>query len=111
MEFIHYKTNIVSLFFVDENIDCIKFPDNFPALFTSDVYRVGALRKTANIEYLESKWHIHPKYFMEFDKNSHHLHFPRRFTIHATDLNINNGLFKNSPKESSRNAFTSSKSA
>jgi len=52
-----------------ENIDCIKFPDNFPALFTSDVYRVGALRKIANIENLDSKWHIHPKYFMDFDEN------------------------------------------
>ena len=52
-----------------ENIDCIKFTDNFPALFTSDVYRVGALRKTADIENLDSKWHIHPKYFMESDKN------------------------------------------
>jgi len=52
-----------------QHIDCIKFPDNFPALFTSDVYRVGALRRIANIENLDSKWHIHPKYFMEFDKD------------------------------------------
>lgn len=49
--------------------DCIRFPDNFPAMFTSDVYRVGALRKMGcdGGSGIERKFHIHPKYFMSRD--------------------------------------------
>jgi len=47
------------------NIDSIRFPDNFPALFTSDIYRVGALRKMHSfINFIEAKYYIHPKYYM-----------------------------------------------
>ena len=48
-----------------KSIDCIKFPDDFPALFTSDIYKVGALRRIAATENLNLKYHIHPKYYME----------------------------------------------
>ncbi|MEI7995823.1 MAG: class I SAM-dependent methyltransferase, partial [Methylococcaceae bacterium] len=45
--------------------DCIRFPDDFPALFTSDVYRVGALRRMmCDIQEDELKFHIHPKYYL-----------------------------------------------
>lgn len=45
--------------------DCIRFPDSFPALFTSDVYRVGALRRMAEYKNkIDRKYHIHPKYYL-----------------------------------------------
>lgn len=45
--------------------DCIRFPDDFPALFTSDVYKIGALRRMADkAENIDKIYHIHPKYYM-----------------------------------------------
>ena len=44
--------------------DCVRFPDDFPSLFTSDVYRVGALRRLySNRQNVERKFLIHPKYY------------------------------------------------
>jgi hypothetical protein len=28
-----------------QNLDCVKFPDDFPVHFTGEVYRCGALRR------------------------------------------------------------------
>jgi ubiquinone/menaquinone biosynthesis C-methylase UbiE len=50
--------------------DCVRFPDNFPALFTSDVYRVGALRQMhAGDEGVDKKYYIHPKYYLSKSPN------------------------------------------
>lgn len=54
---------------VEDCLDLIKFPDDWPSLFTADVYRVGALRQMLrDLEALPptqaSPHHIHPKYFM-----------------------------------------------
>lgn len=54
----------------ETQVDCVRFPDDFPALFSGDIYRVGALRQMAFNKNLlvEPKYHIHPKYFLA--KNS-----------------------------------------
>ncbi|NTV02684.1 MAG: methyltransferase domain-containing protein [Chlorobiaceae bacterium] len=43
--------------------DVVRFPENFPALFSSDVYRLSALRRLADIN-PDLKYHVHPKYVM-----------------------------------------------
>jgi 2-polyprenyl-3-methyl-5-hydroxy-6-metoxy-1,4-benzoquinol methylase len=49
--------------------DCVKFPDDFPSLFTSDVYRVSALRKMQHeLDEIENIYHVHPKYYMQKTK-------------------------------------------
>jgi len=50
--------------------DCIRFPDDFPALFTSDVYRVGALRRMYSTHQdVERKYFVHPKYYLSKSPN------------------------------------------
>ena len=44
-------------------VDLIKFPDNYPAQMTFDIYRVGYLRNIADKIQDDSALHIHPKYF------------------------------------------------
>ena len=44
-------------------LDMVRFPENFPALFSSDIYKVSALRHLSTLE-LHTKYHVHPKYFM-----------------------------------------------
>lgn len=44
-----------------KNLDCVKFPDDFPAQLTTDIYRVGALRKLATLP-LDPIFEVHPKY-------------------------------------------------
>ncbi|HKB10186.1 MAG TPA: methyltransferase domain-containing protein [Vicinamibacterales bacterium] len=48
-------------------LDCVKLPDDFPAQFTSDVYRVGALRRAEPM--LPPRrdgdiYRVHPKFFL-----------------------------------------------
>lgn len=57
------------------NLDCIKMPDDFPIQFTSDIYKIGALRKLRRLlekEDLESNnvFKVHPKFFMFMRKES-----------------------------------------
>jgi len=49
-----------------EQFDCVKFPDDFPVQFTSDIYRVGALRKLDVLlnEGSETIFRVHPKFYM-----------------------------------------------
>lgn len=48
-----------------ECCDSVRFPDDFPSLFASDVYRVHALiRMLLDIPIIDAKYHIHPKYYM-----------------------------------------------
>lgn len=50
---------------VKKQIDCLKFPDDFPVQLTFDVYRIGALRKVkAMLRKDENAYKIHPKYYM-----------------------------------------------
>lgn len=49
----------------ESDADSIRFPDNFPSLFTSDIYRVGSLRDIyAELLEDDGKYQIHPKYYM-----------------------------------------------
>jgi len=46
-------------------LDCVKFPDDYPINFTCDVYRIGALRKLLNLlNGTSTVYSIHPKYYM-----------------------------------------------
>lgn len=47
------------------NFDLIKFRDDWPPVFTADIYKIGALRRMS-LELLENQnsYHVHPKYYM-----------------------------------------------
>ena len=48
------------------DVDCIKFPDDFPAQLSAEVYRVGAVRDLLKMA-LEPVFHVHPKHaFQKF---------------------------------------------
>ena len=45
--------------------DCIRFPDDFPALFSCDLYSVNGLRRMqAELGGVDAIYHVHPKYYM-----------------------------------------------
>ncbi len=48
------------------NLDCVKFPDAWPVQFTSDIYRVGALREVNGMLFREEDqiYRVHPKYYL-----------------------------------------------
>src|SRR5262245_10493299 len=50
-----------------ESLDCVKFPDDFPAQFTADLYRVGALRRADAMLPPGPDgdiFRVHPKFFL-----------------------------------------------
>jgi 2-polyprenyl-3-methyl-5-hydroxy-6-metoxy-1,4-benzoquinol methylase/spore coat polysaccharide biosynthesis protein SpsF (cytidylyltransferase family) len=52
---------------VGDELDCVKLPDDFPAQFTSDVYKVGALRRAETMLPPGPEgdvFRVHPKFFM-----------------------------------------------
>jgi 2-polyprenyl-3-methyl-5-hydroxy-6-metoxy-1,4-benzoquinol methylase len=52
---------------IRDELDCVKLPDDFPAQFTSDVYKVGALRRADRILPPGPDgdvFRVHPKFFM-----------------------------------------------
>lgn len=54
---------------IEKRLDCVKLPDDFPAQISSDIYRVGALRKMRAMlqQHPDSAvYAVHPKYFMFF---------------------------------------------
>ncbi len=69
----------------DKKLDCMKFPDDFPIQFSADIYRVGALRKYADMD-IEPAYHVHPKYGMFADAEN----FKCGFTIapHYSDEHL-----------------------
>lgn len=54
-----------------KHLDCVKLPDGWPTYFTSDIYRIGALRKLNSILNAEEEqiYRIHPKYYLFHNKN------------------------------------------
>ena len=68
---LHFCVDVDSIFRMLElaksgPFDCVKFPDDFPVQFTSDIYGVGALRRLSVMLKNESDsiFRIHPKYYM-----------------------------------------------
>lgn len=54
-----------------ENLDCMKLPDDYPVQLTSDIYRLRALKKASAM--LEKSndpgpYKVHPKFFMTFNQ-------------------------------------------
>jgi 2-polyprenyl-3-methyl-5-hydroxy-6-metoxy-1,4-benzoquinol methylase len=46
-------------------LDSVRFPDDFPAIFTADIYSVKSLRNLAGELSADSPFQIHPKYFID----------------------------------------------
>lgn len=53
-----------------KNLDCIKLPADFPVHFSSEVFRVGALRELIKILNKPelAKFHVHPKCYFELNR-------------------------------------------
>jgi SAM-dependent methyltransferase len=49
---------------ITANLDLIKFIDNWPPIFTSDIYKIGTLRKISKEIPIKSPFQIHPKYYL-----------------------------------------------
>ena len=48
-----------------QDYDCIRFPDDFPALFSCDLYSVKGLRRMqSELNAVDAVYHVHPKYYM-----------------------------------------------
>jgi 2-polyprenyl-3-methyl-5-hydroxy-6-metoxy-1,4-benzoquinol methylase/spore coat polysaccharide biosynthesis protein SpsF (cytidylyltransferase family) len=50
-----------------DDLDCVKLPDDFPAQFTSDVYKIGALRRADALLPPgpdNDVFRVHPKFYM-----------------------------------------------
>jgi len=45
-------------------LDCYKFADDYPAVLTADVYRIGALRRAAAALPVENEFHVHIKHYL-----------------------------------------------
>lgn len=53
-----------------ERLDCVKFPDDFPSRYQSEVYRVGALRAIAPMLTGDLRpFRVHPKFFLTSRKD------------------------------------------
>ena len=51
-----------------DQLDCIKYPDDYPVQFTADIYRVGALRELGDLLGPgTSPYAVHPKHYMFSD--------------------------------------------
>jgi SAM-dependent methyltransferase len=55
----------------ERSLDCMKFPDDFPVHFASEIYRVGALRKlsAALTDDQNAVYRVHPKFYMFLHKD------------------------------------------
>ncbi len=65
------KSAEMAAFSAERQLDCVKFPDDFPVQFTSDIYRVGALRKLSSLlsSSFAAIYEVHPKFFMFRNSN------------------------------------------
>lgn len=77
-----------------ETLDLIKFPDDWPSLFTADIYRVGALRRMlAELETLPDDLakphHIHPKYHLLANADRYRCHRYRPAAYDTATLQLN----------------------
>lgn len=62
---------------INKQLDCIKLPDDFPVHFTSEVFRVGAL-KAIDAELTQSedaKYRVHPKCYFSMNAQRFNVEF------------------------------------
>ncbi len=64
MFFIPRDIKKIYLTAIKSSLDCCKFPDDYPAQLTADVYNVSALREASKIIDKTSPYIVHPKYYM-----------------------------------------------
>lgn len=77
-----------------ESLDLVKYPDDWPSLFTADLYRVGALRRMlAELETLPDDLakphHIHPKYHLLANADRYRCHRYRPAAYDTATLQLN----------------------
>lgn len=82
-------------------LDCIKYPDDYPAQLSVDIYNIEALEKLDKILKDDSPYVIHPKYYM-FKDNSFRTMIFSEFSIISDDF-----LLK--AREVSRQIFNTSR--
>ncbi len=75
----------------EHELDCLKFPDDFPIHFTLDVYRLGALRLVRKLlTKSDDVYKIHPKYYMFMHPNkfkvAHYTNLPSYPDIKLQEL-------------------------
>ncbi|MDH1469606.1 class I SAM-dependent methyltransferase [Shewanella sp. GD03713] len=60
-----------------KRLDCIKLPADFPVHFSSEVFRVGALRELVNIlnTHELAKFHVHPKAYFELNRYDYNFEY------------------------------------
>ena len=64
MFFIQRDIKKIYLTAIKSSLDCCKFPDDYPAQLTADVYNVNALKEASKIIDKASPYIVHPKYYM-----------------------------------------------
>jgi len=74
---------------VAESLDCVKSPDNYPVQFTSDVYRIGALRKVRRLlseeSHANAKYRVHPKFYMFHRDDEFQCKYLEDLPVHPDD--------------------------
>jgi 2-polyprenyl-3-methyl-5-hydroxy-6-metoxy-1,4-benzoquinol methylase len=101
--FIHKEMYQDAIKLIESNmeVDLVKFPDNYPAQMTFDIYRVGYLRRIASLISADSPLHIHPKYFyLEHDVNV--LTLEERMPFSVTELKSFRNLLAEDPGDDFR---------
>jgi hypothetical protein len=53
----------------EDNFDLIKFVDNWPPIFTADIYKINVLRELSKYLSISSPFQIHPKYHIIQNKD------------------------------------------
>jgi 2-polyprenyl-3-methyl-5-hydroxy-6-metoxy-1,4-benzoquinol methylase len=73
---------------VQENkFDIVKYPDDFPIHFTSDAYKIGALRKVQQLLKVEDAiYKVHPKYYMIMHPESFKAGYFEPSTVYSDEL-------------------------
>lgn len=73
---------------VSENLDCCKFPDDFPVQLTCDVYRVGAMRTMSKLmnSPADDIYKAHPKFYMFLNKNVFKCAFINKLPEYSDDF-------------------------
>lgn len=73
-----------------DRLDCVKLPDDFPVQFTSDIYRVGALRNLDKLldeldKDTQAIFRVHPKFYMFIRRDIFRCAYPQELPFYSDD--------------------------
>lgn len=71
----------------DTGLDCLKFPDDFPVHFASEIYRVGALRRVAELltDEQDAVYRVHPKFYMFMQRQEFHCEYLSDLPVYSDE--------------------------